>query len=142
MKLSELREMMKKDAVIDEDNLSAEAVKTARLYNKYQNLYYGVAEQIIDLKHEFDKKKLFLYEYWMGKCDDEVYKERPKKQKVLKADLDIYMKADDEYCRLETNIQKLELLAKMIDDFMKQISSRNFAIKNAIDYKKFQNGNY
>lgn len=134
--------MMEVDAEIDELNLASESLRTHKLYNKYQKIYYDLSMQLIDLDEKRKKLKLDLTEYYLGKASDEVYKERPKQTKVIKSDVDLYLKADNEYAELESKILKVELLIKTIDDYMKQLSGRNFAIKNAIDYKKFQGGGY
>lgn len=142
MNIEQLKQMMEADAVIDETALATEAIKTPRLYTKYQNIFYDLSQQLLDTRQQMAQLKLHLYEYWLGKSPDEVYKKRPKQKTVVKTDLEIYIRADEDYLILEKRLTTLELLAKMVDDYLKQLSARNYAIKNAIDYKKFENGGY
>lgn len=132
--------MMKADSVIDEVHLDREAVRSMSLYNKYQNIFYDLSLELIDLRNEMNILKKHLNDYYLGRCSDDVYKNKPLNHKILKAELDVYLKADSDYIELETKTNKIELMVKLVDDYLKQISSRNYAIKNAIDYKKFQMG--
>ena len=132
--------MMKADSVIDEVHLDREAVRSMSLYNKYQNIFYDLSLELIDLRNEMNTLKKHLNDYYLGRCPDDVYKNNPLNHKILKAELDVYLKADSDYIELETKTNKIELMVKLVDDYLKQISSRNYAIKNAIDYKKFQMG--
>lgn len=142
MNIKELQQMMAQDANIDETELSHESLRTPSLYTKYANIRYDLEMQLAELYEEQNKTKLRLSDYYLGKADDEVYKEKPKKIKVLKTDVDTYIKGDDEYNQLFKRVRQAEAILKQVEDFLKQISSRGFYIKNAIDYQKFQNGGY
>ena len=48
----ELKDMAAKDAEIPEDSLTAQSLQTVKLYNKYQNIFYELANQLSTLKHE------------------------------------------------------------------------------------------
>ena len=119
MNIKELQLMMAQDANIDESELSHESLRTQSLYTKYANIRYDLEMQLAELYEEQNKTKLRLSDYYLGKADDEVYKEKPKKR-----------------------VRQAEAILKQVEDFLKQISSRGFYIKNAIDYQKFQNGGY
>lgn len=140
MNITELKAEMEKDAKIDITDLAKESVTSITLYNKYQSIFYDLSMQGIEAKKELDKLRHDLTQYYLGKADDEVYKDRPKLVKVLKSEVDDYIKADEQYVTCEKRYLKIELLVKLVEDFLKQLSGRTYAIKNAIDYIKFQNG--
>lgn len=140
----ELKDMAAKDAEIPEDSLTTQSLQTVKLYNKYQNIFYELANQLSNLKHEQNKVKLKVQRFWLGLEKDSVYQENPdkKKDRVLKTDVDTYIKADEVYIEATKKVEECELMANYVDQFLKQLSGRNFAIKNAIDYIKFKNGGY
>ena len=140
MDLLKLKEMMQKDSFIDEMKLDSESLSCLSLDNKYQMLYLDVAKEVIQIKSQLNVVRREVSDYWLGKAPDEVYKERPKHQKVLKTDVDTYIKADEDYYTLDNELKEKELILKILEDFLKQLSQRGFNIKNAIDYRKFVSG--
>ena len=64
----------------------------------------------------------------------------PPKGLILKADLPMYMDADKEIVSLNLRIgyqlEKIDLLESII----KMVMNRNFQIKSAIDWSKFEQG--
>jgi hypothetical protein len=64
----------------------------------------------------------------------------PFQYKILKQDISIYLEGDEE---LAESLLKYELQqdkVNILDQIIKSINSRNFTIKNHIDWKKFENG--
>lgn len=140
MDVLKLKELMQKDSFIDEMKLDSESLSCLSLYNKYQMFYFDVAREVIQIKSQLNVVRREVSDYWLGKAHDEVYKERPKHQKVLKTDVETYIKADEDYYTLDNELKEKELILKILEDFLKQLSQRGFNIKNAIDYRKFVSG--
>ena len=80
------------------------------------------------------------WEYYTGKADPSVYQERPFNLKILKQDVDKYLKADDDLIKLEQKVTYVQSVVDYLDRTIKIISNRGFQIKNAIDWRKFTSG--
>jgi hypothetical protein len=50
------------------------------------------------------------------------------------------MDADPTLLKIKNDINTAEIKVKMVEDFIKVLSNRNFAIKSAIDWNKLVNG--
>ena len=96
MTLEELQQSVDKDFKLDDTELDAESIKIPLLHNKY--LQHFNKFSLLLRKAEYDHKSLVRekWEYYTGKADPSVYKDKPFDLKVLKADVHIYMDSDDE----------------------------------------------
>lgn len=137
-----LLDEMEFDSEISETNLQSESLKTMSIYTKYQRKMVELSHELVKEQQKFNKIKKELTDYYLGRLPDEAYKDKPKQQKILKTDLDIYLKADEDYQKAEAAITEVEILITTVDNFLKQVSGRNFAIKNSIDVMKFNAGGY
>lgn len=128
------------DSKMDEDLLDHESIKIPQLHSKYLNWLSDV--RLIKIKKEQDYKKLLRekFEYYTGKADAEVYKEKPFDLKILKQDVQLYVESDDE---IQSALNKLNYYKEMIfllESILSNISTRGFQIKNSIEWQKFMQG--
>ena len=65
---------------------------------------------------------------------------KPFNIKLLKQDVDKYLKSDDEIIKLEQKVTYISSVVDYLDRTIKLISNRGFQIKNAIDWQKFTSG--
>ena len=72
--------------------------------------------------------------------DPAVYQEKPFNLKVLRQDVDKYIKSDPEVNKLEQKVTYIETTVNYLERTLKLISNRTFTIKNAVDWKKFTSG--
>ena len=63
-------------------------------------------------------------------------------EKVLKSDVDKYIEADEAWVKIKETVQNQYALVELIESMMEGIKARGFAIKNAIEVRKFENGVY
>lgn len=140
MKLSQILAEWQKDAEINRMELDTESLDIPKLHSKYTNML--TTERRVLRKLELQKKQLHrhLQEYYGGKSDAEVYKEKPFHLKVLKNDLPTYIQSDADMIALEDKIGLQEEKVLTLKDIVSNINTRNWIIKNAIDYQKFING--
>ena len=91
MTLEELQAQADKDLVIDDTELDTESLKTPILHNKYLQ-YYNKFNLLLK-KSQWEERTLQRekWEYYTGKSDPEVYKQKPFDLKVLKNDVHIYI---------------------------------------------------
>jgi len=139
MKIEKIMEMVDDDLKYDQNNLDTESLKSPLLHNKYLKLLAG--EILLFKRLEQEKKRMYMkkYNYYMGRGDPDDYENWPDYE-IGKAEIKIYIESDAEYQEIEFKMQiekeKIEYLEKII----KTISSRNWDIRNAIEWQKFQNG--
>jgi hypothetical protein len=143
MNLDELNTLWAKDCKIDETNLVRESSRIPELHNKYFMFYVKEVLRVKKLKAdhiELEKAKL---DYYTGTMDAEDLKSRgwpPFALKVMRADVNKYIESDKEIITLSLKIAYHDSIVKYLEDIIKQINTRNFIIKNMIDWSKFQSG--
>lgn len=141
MKLSEIHEQASKDLAIPMDELDTISTKTPDLYTKY--LKYHTHENLVLKKRLQEKKQVYkkLYEYYLGKADDEVYKEKGNfGHKILKQDVNIYIEADNEMVSAEEKYEYQKEKVFYLEKVLKIIEQRSFQINNALSFIKFNHG--
>ena len=140
MTLEELQQSVNKDFKLDDTELDTESVNIPLLHNKY--LIHFNKFSLLLKKSEYDHKSMIRdkWEYYTGKADPSVYQVKPFNLKILKQDVDKYLKSDDELIKLEQKVTYIQSVVDYLDRTVKIISNRGFQIKNAIDWRKFTSG--
>lgn len=138
MKLEDIRVEWKADSKIeDELKLDNESLRTASLHQKYMDM---LSQESYTLKKLYGEKTRIYKEKWLyysGKASPEVYKEKGVFQhKVLKNDLEMFIESDDEYLEKKLQIDYQEEKVKFLESVIKQISQRDWQIRNAIEWRK------
>ena len=140
MTLEELQQAVNKDFKLDDTELDTESVNIPLLHNKY--LIHFNKFSLLLKKAEYDHKSMIRdkWEYYTGKADPSVYKEKPFDIKVLKADVHIYMDSDPELQKADQKVAYLNQIVKYLEQVLRSVNNRTFLIKNAIEWKKFTSG--
>ena len=140
MTLEEIQTMADKDLKINDVELDLESLKTPQLHNKYSK-YHTKYKNLVKLAEQdlarFVREKS---ENYTGKADPSVYQTKPFNLKVLRQDVDKYIKSDSDVNKLEQKVTYIETTVDYLEKTLKIISNRTFTIKNAIDWKKFTSG--
>ena len=141
MNLDEIQEMWQRDSVIDPDNLHDESLKIPQLHSKYYTIYNTITLLREKARETHNRVKLERYNYYTGKAPAEVYVEEPFPYKVREKDaLQRHMDADEKLSKIEMKIKYYDIMLKFLEEVIKMISNRNYSIKNAIDWNRFQAG--
>ena len=143
MKLEEILDLWKEDSHIDNTEVGDEAMKIAKLHHKYFQVF--VAERVLLRTLEADMKRLKLekYEFFSQGPNEETQSKGwklPSKGLILKADIPMYMDADDDIIKLSLRIGIQQEKITLLESIIKMISYRNNSLKVAIDWQKFING--
>lgn len=141
MNLEQLQEMWKKDSKIDNDLYCEESTKIPQLHMKYMEFFNMFSlmkkERELELKGLIKEKWL----YYKGKAPSSVYKEMPFDLKLTtKEEISMFIDADEDICKLQYKVGYIETVLTFLDGVLRQINSRNFQIKNAIEWEKFKSG--
>ena len=140
MDLEQLQELADKDLKINDTELDLESLKTPQLHNKYMKFHNQYTNLLKKAEQDLARLTREKWEYYTGKADPSVYQERPFNLKILKQDVDKYLKADDDLIKLEQKVTYVQSVVDYLDRTIKIISNRGFQIKNAIDWRKFTSG--
>ena len=141
MNLEQLQEMWAKDSKIDNDLYCEESTKIPQLHMKYMEFFNMFSlmkkERELELKRLIKEKWL----YYKGKAPSSVYKEMPFDLKLTtKEEITMFIDADEDICKLQYKVGYIETVLTFLDGVLRQINSRNFQIKNAIEWEKFKSG--
>ena len=145
MTLEELNEMWAKDAKIDEVALGHEALKIPQLHNKYYTMYSKESLRFKKYRADLTQLEHAKFEWFTGSMAEEDMKARgwrPNPLKILRSDVNKYIESDQDVINLSLKIDYHLQLANYLEDIVKQINNRNFMIRAAIDWAKFQAGGY
>ena len=120
--------------------MDTESLKTPILHNKYLQ-YYNKFNLLLK-KSQWEERTLQRekWEYYTGKSDPSVYKEKPFDLKVLKNDVHIYINADEDIQKIQAKIIYQEAIVNYLEQILRMINNRSFTIKNAIEWRRFTSG--
>lgn len=138
--LDDIKSQWAEDSRIDNELLDEESLKIPQLHSKY--LKYLSDVRLLKIKKQQEYKVLLRekFEYYTGKADPEVYKEKPFDLKILKQDLPLYMDSDPEIQAASARINYYEEIMFFLEKVLSCINNRGFQIKNSIDWQKFMQG--
>jgi len=140
MTFDELQALAEKDLKINDTELDLESLKTPQLHNKYMKFHNQYTNLLKKSEQDLARLTREKWEYYTGKADPSVYQQKPFNIKLLKPDVDKYLKSDDELIKLEQKVTYVQSVVDYLDRTIKIISNRGFQIKNAIDWRKFTSG--
>jgi len=132
------------DCKIDETNLSHESTNIPILHSKYISMYTNAKLARLRIYEKRKEIKRKLTEYYSGDLNNpEDIKEigrEPFNKKLLNTQVQTYVDSDDEMININLKIGYQDELIKLLEDIVKTIHTRNFIIKNSLDYQRFMNG--
>ena len=140
MTLDELKVQVANDLKVNDERLDTESLKNQELYAKYLEIKSNF--ELLMYKAKGDYKILYRdkWEYYGGKADPEVYKEKPLDLKILKQDVPIYLEGDEELIESQHTVEYHKAMCDHAEKMCKMLNNRGFQIKNAIDWKRFMEG--
>ena len=143
MKFEEIQKLWTSDCPIDETELAQESVKIPQLHNKYLIFYSNEKLRLKTLRFEHSKLVKLKKEYYGGKMSQEELEAidwEPFQHKLLKADVEQYVDADDNVIESKKILALQEEKVDYLEAIVKGLSTRGYLIKNAIDWKRFTEG--
>jgi len=143
MKLEEIYEQWKKDAEIDITELGNEAIKIAKLHHKYYQILSSERLLLKSQEAEMKKLKLDKYEFFTQGPNEETEKlgwKLPAKGLILKADIPMYIDADNDIIKLSLKIGLQQEKIELLESIIRTLMNRGYNVKAAIDFQKFING--
>tara|TARA_B100001250_G_C19808068_1_gene794362 strand:+ start:1734 stop:2168 length:435 start_codon:yes stop_codon:yes gene_type:complete len=143
MRFEELQKLWSGDCDIDETELSQESVKIPQLHNKYLIFFHDERLRLRNMKFEYGKLLKLKREYYSGRMTEEEMEAldwEPFQFKLLKADIQEYIDADEDIIESKKKSALQEEKVDYLEAIVKGLSNRGYLIKNAIDWKRFTEG--
>jgi len=144
MKFEEIQIAWTRDCEMDETELSHESIKIPQLHNKYLIFYSNEKLKFKEIKYLFAgliKRKRDYYSGRMTAKELEMADWEPFQLKLLKADVQEYIDADENVIESKKLLALQEEKVDYLESIVKGLSTRGYLIKNAIDWKRFTEGN-
>ena len=143
MRFEELQKLWSGDCDIDETELSQESVKIPQLHNKYLIFFHDERLRLRNMKFEYGKLLKLKREYYSGRMTEEEMEAldwEPFQFKLLKADIQEYIDADEDIIESKKKSALQEEKVDYLEAIVKGLSNRGYLIKNAIVWKRFTEG--
>ena len=143
MTLDDIRKELERDMVLDDSALDLESLKIPRLHGKYLNILTD--ERLALRKAEADHRVLLRakWEYYTGKMSREELTVRgwePFALKILRNDLDLYLESHADLNKLAQKMEYQKEKVQLLEEVVKELNTRHWKIRNAIEWRKFING--
>lgn len=140
MKLEQIIEEWRKDALFDDVYLDAESLKTPSLHNKYLKLLSQARLTLRKLKIERKHLSKVLREYYLGNLNNpddlkDIDRE-PWVHKVMKQDVKEYIDTDYEMIEIDKKLEYTEEKIEVVQEILKMINARGYQINNAIKWRE------
>ena len=144
MNLEELHEMWDSDCNIDEDHLDRASTTSPKLHAKYLRLLIQHKVKIAALQSDYNTKRQLKFRYYRGEMSREELTDYGWNQwqgiKPLKNEMDEFLTGDSDLNKTLIKIEYIKCMVEALESILKQISSRDWQIRNAIEFKKFISG--
>jgi antirestriction protein len=143
MELTAIRKLVADDSLIDDAVLDMESLKIPQLHNKYLNIFHDEKLMLCRLESEHKTMLRVRWEYYSGKMSKENLDDwgwQPFDLKILRQDLAIYIDSDEHLVKLKNKINYQKEKIDYLESVLKSLNNRNWIIRNAIEWRKFING--
>ena len=137
MKLEDIMKEWEDDAPIDSHNLDGESLKIPNLHAKYMEMYTKEKRTLREFKRRW---KVIFQQRWEAVIAKDG---RPPDHniRISKSEMEKhYVGADSELQKFEKLLNEQEDKVDYLSGVLDNIKNRNWQIKNAIDWSKFQVG--
>lgn len=142
MTLDELKEAWAKDCVISDD-LGASAINIPILHSRYLDELTNYRLKATKITHEISELKANKSRWFRGeltKSELETLGWSQWMYKTLKADIPELIDAEPDIQKLQARESYIKTVIYFLESVMGEIKNRNWAIRAAIDYRKFMSG--
>lgn len=128
------------DLGIDDFDIDSEVLKTPKLHTRYNDIFTDHMIKLKDLYALKEKTKLERWKYYQNKQTDKYVADNGIiHEKILKSDIDKYLAADEKMILVNGIVSAQKAITEYLERCIKEIQTRNFHCRVAIDWRKFQN---
>jgi Recombination, repair and ssDNA binding protein UvsY len=144
MNLDQLKAEWAKDCHIDNDQLTEASLRTANLHQKYLDILTDYKLKIFKLDKEYLTMKGLRSRYYNGQLTKEELKalewDQYQYKTPLKSELERLLESDENLMSVLDRKSYYEFCFEYCEEVLKSLRERNWQIRNAIEFIKFQAG--
>lgn len=144
MTLDELHDLWDADCKINDDHLDRESVKTPNLHAKYLRFLIQHKMKLAALQTDYNlmrQRKFRYYRGEMGKNElDELQWGQWQGVKPLKNEMEEFLDGDSDLNKINIKCAYIKNMIEALESILNQIKSRDWQIRNAIQWKQFVAG--
>ena len=144
MKIDDIMNEWTKDTVIDNTSLDKESLKIPILHSKWLFILSKERQKLKSIHIKRQRLSKTLGEYYRGELNNpedlEELKREPWPKTTINSLIQQYTDADSDMIDLNLKMAYQQEIVDVIDAIMKEINSRQWNIRNAIEWRKFENG--
>lgn len=141
MNLEELMEQWKQDSKIDDNHLGEASTETPALHSKYINIMVSYKLKLAKTRADYNLLRKNKFRYYRGELSKQELEDLGWIQwqgvKPLKNEMDEFLQGDTELVQSEQKVEYLQTIVFFLEEVLRQIRSRDYQIKNGIEWKKF-----
>lgn len=144
MLLEEIEKLWAEDVEINPLKLDQESLKIPKLHSKYYKLLVHEKMVLIKLKNKLEEKEHVLEQFYNKTLTVEElnHYNLPLHQdkKVIKSDIPSVIANRSDVIELKTKLGVQHIKIEFLESILKSIQGRNWNIRDAIEWRKFENG--
>lgn len=144
MNLDEILIMWEADSEIDDNHLDNASIYTAKLHSKYLRLLINSKLKKTKIETEYNTLRKLKIRYYRGEMTRVELNERGWEQyqynKPLKAEMDEFLKGDDDLLKILSRIEYINANIYALESIMAHLKQRDWQIRNALSWKQFLAG--
>lgn len=133
-----------KDSTIDPDCLDTNALEASRIHAKYLRILSSAKMKHAAIQNEYNVMRKIKYRYYRGELSREELSQYGWQQwqgtKPIKSEADELLSGDEDLGKLRVKIEYMKVMIDTTEAILKDVSNRQWAIRNAIEYRKFISG--
>ena len=140
LSFDELLEKIEDALKISTDNYDLESIKFVSIFSLFSRMNRIHVKKLLELSKQRDKVFVQRQKHYSGKMKPEHYQKEELQVIPEKKDIDKWVRADSIVQEIESLVKDQELVVDLIERAMKEATTRNFAVKNCLEYKKLIQG--
>lgn len=143
MKLEDIYQLWREDSIINREELGDESLRISKLHQKYHEIFTNERLTLRGYEAKLKELKLDKYEFYtQGPTQETMDKgwALPPVGRILKAEVSHYLDADKDIIEMNLKIGLQQEKIELLNSIIKSLMNRNFQIKNAIDFMRWQSG--
>lgn len=144
MTLEELQLEWEKDSKIDDDHLDRESIRTPQLHAKYLHHLISYKHRTTSATSEYSSLRTKKFRYYRGEMSKSELELAGWTQwqgiKPLRNEMDEFLNGDSDLIKAKLKIEYLSSIVEYLDSILHQIKSRDWQIRNSINWKQFISG--
>lgn len=141
MNLEELMAEWEKDSKIDDNHLGEASTLSPNLHSKYINVMVSYKLKLTKLRGDYNMLRKNKFRYYRGELSRDELADLGWMQwqgvKPLKNEMDEFLQGDTDLVVMEQKVEYLNTIVYFLEEVLRQIRSRDYQIKNGIEWKKF-----